>query len=137
MVEIPENQVSQADLAEWYQLKAELSRVKSAEMLLRTKIFKAMFPAPEEGTNSYPMEDGYVLKAKHTISREIDQGTFQAMREKFAEHGINPDAVVRWKPSLEVKEYRHLTEEQIQLFDQCLIIKPGSPSLEIVKPKKA
>ena len=35
-----------------------------------------------------------------------------------------------------IKEYRELTAEQTQLFDQCLIVKPGSPALEIVLPKK-
>jgi hypothetical protein len=36
-----------------------------------------------------------------------------------------------------LKEYRTLPEEQHQLFDQCLIVKPGSPALEIVLPAKA
>ena len=136
MTLIPENQVTQADLAEWYKLQEELKKVKAREMLLRTKIFGYFFTSPVEGTNSYDLPDGYVLKGKHTINREVDPGAFQAMREQFSQAGIHPDAMVQWKPSLKLKEYRELTAEQIQLFDQCLIVKPGSPALEIVLPKK-
>lgn len=136
MTLIPENQVTQADLAEWYKLQEELKKVKAREMLLRTKIFGYFFASPVEGTNSYDLPDGYVLKGKHTINREVDAGTLVALRDKFAESGISADALVQWKPSLKLKEYRELTAEQMHMFDQCLIIKPGSPALEIVLPKK-
>jgi len=137
MAQIPENNVTDADLAEWYRLQDQLKKVKAAEMLLRTKIFKGFFPNPQEGTNNHNLPDGYVLKGKHTINREVDPGAFQAMREQFAQAGIHPDSLVQWKPSLKLGDYRELTAEQMHLFDQCLIIKPGSPALEIVLPAKA
>lgn len=136
MVQIPQNAVSAEDLAEWYRLQDELKKIKAKEMLLRTKIFGFYFPNPEEGTNNFTMPDGYVLKGKHTINREVDAGTLVALRDKFAESGISADALVQWKPSLKLKEYRELTAEQMHMFDQCLIIKPGSPALEIVLPAK-
>lgn len=136
MVQVPENTVTAEDMAEWYRLQDELKKVKAREMLLRTKIFWYFFASPVEGTNSYDLPDGYVLKGKHTINREVDPGAFQAMREQFSQAGIHPDVMVQWKPSLKLKEYHELTAEQIQLFDQCLIVKPGSPALEIVLPKK-
>lgn len=137
MTSIPNNAVSQADLAEWYRLQEELKRIKASEMLLRQKIFGAYFPSPAEGTNSAPLADGWVLKGKHTINREIDPGAFGAMKEQFAQAGIAADSLVQYKPSLVLKEYRTLTEEQRQLFDRALIVKPGSPALEIVLPAKA
>lgn len=137
MVQVPENTVTAEDMAEWYRLQDELKKIKAKEMLLRTKIFKFYFPTPEEGTNNHPLPDGYVLKGKHTITREVDPGAFQAMRQQFQEAGIHPDLMVQWKPSLKIKEYRELTAEQLHLFDQCLIIKDGSPALEIVLPKRA
>lgn len=137
MTNIPANTVSQEDLAEWYRLQEELKKVKASEMLLRQKIFGAYFPSPTEGTNSAPLADGWVLKGKHTINREIDPGAFGAMKEQFAEAGIAADSMVQYKPSLVLKEYRTLTEEQRQLFDRALIVKPGSPALEIVLPAKA
>lgn len=46
------------------------------------------------------------------------------------------DDVIRWKPELAVTVYRNLTADQIHLVDQCLEIKPGSPSLDLVAPKE-
>lgn len=137
MTSIPNNAVSHADLAEWYRLQEELKRIKASEMLLRQKIFGAYFPSPAEGTNSAPLADGWVLKGKHTINREIDPGALGAMKEQFAQAGIAADSLVQYKPSLVLKEYRTLTEEQRQLFDRALIVKPGCPALEIVLPAKA
>ena len=137
MTNIPANTVTQEDLAEWYRLQEELKKVRAAEMLLRQKIFGAYFPSPTEGTNSAPLADGWVLKGKHTINREIDPGALGAMKEQFAQAGIAADSMVQYKPSLVLKEYRTLTEEQRQLFDRALIVKPGSPALEIVLPAKA
>ena len=137
MTTIPANTVSQEDLHEWYRLQDELKKIKASEMLLRQKIFGAYFPSPAEGTNSAPLAEGWVLKGKHTINREIDPGAFGAMKTRFAEAGIRADDLVQYKPSLVLKEYRTLTKEQHQLFDQCLIVKPGSPALEIVLPAKA
>ncbi len=135
MTTIPENTVSMEDLNKWYLLQEEVRKAKAAEMLLRTKIFRYFFPSPEEGTNSYKLPDGHVLKGKHNITRNIDPGTLQAMGEQFREAGIHCDILVKWEPTLKTSVYRELTEEQAHLFDQCLIIKDGSPSLEIVLPK--
>lgn len=136
MVEIPENEVTQADLSQWYTMQEELKKLRAAEMLLRQKIFKAFFPVPSEGTNNHELSDGWMLKGKHTINRDIDPGAFQVLRKQFEDAGIHPDALVQYKPSLVKREYNMLTEEQRHLFDQALIVKPGSPSLEIVLPKK-
>lgn len=146
MAEIPENAVTAADLAEWYRLQAELGKLKSAEALLRSKIFKHYFPAPTEGTNKFELNDGTgaVLKATHVINRSIDPGALDAL--KAAQHEAAPgsnvpklplDELVRYKPELAVSEYRKLTDEERIFFDQCLIIKPGSPQMEISIPKKA
>ena len=137
MSDIPANTVTQEDLNEWYKLAAELKRVKAAEMLLRQKIFKSYFPDPKEGTNSHPLADGWVLKGKYPINREVDQGSLAAYKEKFVEAKINADALVQYKPELKLSAYRELTEDQRQLFDHALIVKPGSPALEIVLPAKA
>lgn len=136
MVAIPPNEVTQKDLEEWYNADLELARVKAKEILLRNRIFKHYFPAPVEGTNSAPLPDGYVLKATYPITRNVDEGAMAALKEKFIEKLISTDKLVKYKPSLSVSEYRTLTAEQQQLFDQCLEVKPGTPALEIVLPKK-
>jgi hypothetical protein len=137
MTLIPPNTVTAEDMSSWYQMQEQLKKLKAAEMLLRQKIFGFYFPAPKEGINTIPLDAGWVLKGKHTISREVDPGAFGALKEQFLKAGIAADSMVQYKPSLFMKEYRTLTEEQMHLFDQCLIVKPGSPALEIVLPAKA
>ena len=135
-MEIPQKTITQADVEEWYRLQDELRKIKTKEMLLRRKIFEAVFPDPKEGTNSVELGDGYVLKGKHVINRSIDEGSLQAMSKELQEAGINTDELIEWKPSLKTREYRKLTAEQIHLFDQVLIVKDGSPGLEIVQAKR-
>lgn len=131
------NSVSVADMVEWTELQKQLSDIKAREMALRMKIFKYYFPHPVEGTNDFPLSNDYVLKAKYPITREIDPGALNALTEEFVTAGIRKDMLVQYKPSLLVKEYRTLTDEQRKLFDQALIVKPGSPQMEIVLPKRA
>ena len=136
-MEIPKNTVSQKDLETWYQIQDTLKKLKAQEMILRKRIFEHYFPEPKEGTNSHELNDGYVLKAKYGLLRDIDVGELQSCGDLFAQAGISADALVQWKPFLKVKEYRQMTAEQRALFDRCLVIKPGAPSLEITLPKKA
>lgn len=151
---IPENEVTLDDLKQWYELHEQLGRIKSAEALLRARIFKAKFPEPKEGTNNVPLNDGTgaVLKAQHKIQRDIDVGTLDALKKAQADAvaglatevpaapnapKINFDKLVKYKPELITSAYRELTAEERMYFDQCLVIKPGSPQLEIVIPKRA
>lgn len=136
MVQVPADVVENPnqELVLWYQMREQLSKLKTAESLLRKRLFGHFFPTPTEGTNNYTLPDGFVLKAKHTIIRDIDEPAFLALKPKFEENGINADVLVRRKPELCVTPYRELTAEQMHLFDQCLIIKPGSPQMEIAKP---
>ena len=136
MAEIPTQVVTAAEILEWEQTKAELDRLKSKEMLLRTRIFKGFFPNPVEGTNKFPLANHYELKATHVINRSVDIGAFTNMRPLFTENGLRVDDLVKFKPELAKAEYNKLTEEEKHLFDRCLIIKPGSPSLEIFLPAK-
>lgn len=137
MVTIPANEVTQKDLEQWYAIQNELKALKATEMLLRQKIFKGYFTEPKEGTNTAPLAHGWVLKGTYVLNRDVDLATMGAMKEQFIAAGVSTDTLVQFKPSLVVKEYRTLTEEQRHLFDRALIIKPGAPSLEIMLPAKA
>lgn len=137
MTTIPANEVTQEDLNTWYKMQEQLKALKASEMLLRTKIFKAYFPAPKEGTNTVPLAQGWVLKGTYKIERKPDPALLAAFSASLREQGINPDALIKYEPSLITKAYRELTAEQEQLFDRVLVVKPGAPSLEIVLPAKA
>lgn len=141
---IPENTVTQKDLEVWYELQNQLKKLRATEMLMRQRLFGHFFPKPVEGTNRTDIGGGFDLVGKHVINRKIDFPAFQTLVPKFREEGLQPEKLVEMKPNLVLKEYRELTEEQIFLFDQCLIIDEGSPALEIcaravpkeAKPKK-
>lgn len=138
MSAIPANAVTQEDLNAWSQLQKQLGDLKSAEMLLRTKIFKGLFPNPVEGTNSVPLgTEGWVIKAKYQINRKPDVALLTARAPELRAAGIVLEDVIRTIPELATGEYRKLTDEQRHLLDQVMEVKPGSPALEIVLPKRA
>lgn len=137
MPRLPENEVTVSDLMEWDRLRVQLTSVRNAEMLLRKKIFNHYFPAPKEGTNTAPLANGYVLKGNFPITRDVDTALLKVLLEQFNEAHISADSLIEYKAALVLRAYRTLTAEQQHLFDQCLIIKPGSPALDIVLPAKA
>jgi hypothetical protein len=122
-------------LAEWYKAQKDLAFLKAREAQLRSIIFKNKFPNPVEGTNT-------VIKATHVINRNVDIGSLDALRAAQQQEGyngpkVNLDEVIRWKPELSVTAYKALTAEEQMFVDQALIVKPGSPQLEITIPKRA
>ncbi len=133
---IPVQEVTQEDLNLWYKLTEELARVKVAEMELRKKIFGAKFPSPVEGTNTIPLTEGWVLKGQYKIDRKVDEAAVVALTPVLKEHKIPIKELIIYKPELAIREYRNLDEAQMAIFNQVLLIKPGSPSLEIVKPRR-
>lgn len=137
MVQIPANGVSFDDIAQWEQAKVALGLAKSKEALLRARVFGACFPDPKEGTNKFPLANDYILNATHVISREIDVAVLKSSTPMLQEKQIPVDALITYKPSLVMSEYRTLTDEERQIFDIVLIVKPGSPQMSIELPAKA
>jgi hypothetical protein len=142
--------VTPAELAKWFLLKKQLATVKAAESLMRARIAKFFFPSPDEGTNNHPLKDGTgaVLKLTHTIDRKVDEGELEALKAVLAEaetdeksnlHGITLDfdKLIVWKPELKIAEYRKLSEAERQVFDRVLVVKPGSPQVDIKIPARA
>ena len=124
------------DLNEWYLLKDQLVPLAIKEKELRSKIFKAAFPEAKEGTNKYDLGSGYILKAVYPITRDIDVALLDTYKEKLAENHISEDKLIKRVPKLETKFYKCLTKEELKLVDQFLIIKGGSPQMDIIAPKK-
>lgn len=131
----PEEQLK-LDMIEWYKAAEAMAALKDREMALRVKLFKAFFPTPKEGTNSYDLPDGYVVKGVHVVNRAVDQAVLTTLSKEFAEAHIAIADLIKWKPDLVKSTYNTLSAEQKQLFDQALVIKEGTPQLEIVMPKR-
>lgn len=143
MVELQPDVVTQADLIEWYKLKEELGKLKAKEGLLRSRIFKFYFPAPVEGMNKVPTNDGTggEIKGTHKINRTVDPASLDGLKDELAQEGYNGpllklDELIKYTPELVLSAYRTLTEEERLFFDRALIIKDGSPELKIEVPKK-
>lgn len=144
---IPEDALTPNDLFVWYKMQADLATLKRAENLLRMRIFRHLFPIPEEGTNTVELDalpmlsgmapTGNVIKAVHKMNRDIDIAALTTLTPKFQANNLPLAKLVKYTPELVIKEYRKLTDEERQLFEEALIIKPGSPALEIVLPASA
>jgi len=143
MVLIPERQVTLEHLKEWYALKQQLDEIKNKEIVLRQFIVAGLFPEPIEGTNTHPLNDGTgaVAKATHVINRTVQVEPLAELEKSLSQPDHNLpkldlDKLVKWKPEVSIKEYRTLTDEERNLFDQVLVIKPGMPGFEIMIPKR-
>jgi hypothetical protein len=123
-------------LTTWQAMHTQLAALREQEMALRKRIWGPLFPNPVEGTNKFALGNGYQLVGKYPIDRKVDEGLLQVLKPKLAEANIMVDAVVQYKPEFKKAVYNTFTEEQKHLFDQCLIVKPGSISFEVVAPKE-
>lgn len=131
-----ESENIQDDLKTWYNLQVQLADLKHKEMNLRLKLFGTFFKEPHEGTNNVPLDKGWVLQATYPISRSVDVASLATLQPVFRDAKLPVKDLIRYKPELSVGEYRKLSDEQRKLFDQVLIIKPGTPQLELVLPKR-
>lgn len=121
-------------LQRWYSLAKQLKKVKEEEMALRIAIRDMAFPQLKEGANSFEFKPGWVLKNTHKLNRTIDETVLEAVRGELPHVAFNN--LIQWKPELRIKHYRELTETDRQVFDEALVIKPGSPAFTIVEKKK-
>lgn len=131
MVDIPELEITQTDIQEWYKLQKELATLKQRESLMRDRIVRGVFKDLKEGTNNYSLGDGYVLKGTHTITRSVDVALLSQLQTSLVEKGVPVDSLIKQKPELVKSEYSKLPPELRHQFEQVLTIKPGSTSLKI------
>lgn len=129
-------EVTQEDINNWYIFKQKLSEYKDLEIALRKKIAAFYFRDPHEGTNTIDMTDGFVMKMGHTINRKIDEAAFSATKERLRELGVDADTLVRFKPELVKSVWNAMTPEIKEVTAEFIIEDVGTPSLEIMQPKK-
>ena len=106
------------------------------EQELRKEVAALFFDAPEEGTNTLDLAQGWKLKLGYKLDRKLDEAALPAVCEQLRAVGFNPDTLLRYKPELEIKSYRALDASTKAVFDAALTTKPASPTLELVAPKE-
>lgn len=129
-------------LLEWQKARDELLRAANVEMTMRRAVIATFFPtaAPdEEGTRNYELGNEWKLKAVFKLNYNVDKKNVDTMLDTLEKTGDDgkfiAERIINWSPSLSVKEYRELSDEQKKIVDTVITIKPGTPSLEIVEPK--
>lgn len=128
--------VTQNDMDTWFQLTKQLELIKTQEMELRKKIFAYYFTQPKEGTNTVPLNAGWVIKGEYKINRSVDLPLLTNHMNDLRKKKVPVESLIKYEPKLVVAEYRKLDEKQRAAVDEVLKITVGSPSLEIVLPKK-
>lgn len=126
-------------LTEWQNTVAQVVAFKPTvekEMTLRKKAMELFFPAAKEGVNSLALPGDWTLKGTAKMDRKIDEAALPAVKEKMIEMEFNPDLLIRNEPVLNTKIYKTLSDELRKVFDHAIIMKPSSPSLELVPPKE-
>lgn len=124
------------ELLKLEELNEQIARLKVEEMELRKKLFGEMVPNPVEGTNTVPLANGYVIKWKFPINRTVDKAALPTVREMLKAKGVNMDDLIRMKPELSVSEYKKASSDTVKILSLAVTEKPGSPSYEIVLPKR-
>ena len=126
-----------ADLVyELERLTKEARKAEADAMMLRKTIANTFFPTTE-GSHTLPLSDGSGLKLTITnkVNRTIDEAVLQSIGEQLREARISTAMVIKMKPELKLADWRKLSPEQHEIFDQCITEKEGSPSFEVKRPK--
>lgn len=130
-------------LEAWYNLTQQIEGFKpimAEELALRKELVEAFFNTKIEGTQSAPLSNGggWMVKANIKLERKIDETALPAVLESLRELKVTTtDTLVKYKPTLSLSAYKNLQKlnnEASKVFDQCLTIKPGTPTLEMVPP---
>lgn len=124
-------------LNRWYALhqhvEQQLKPIIEQERALRRELIDAYFPEPKEGSNKADIGGGWTLEHYRWIDYQIDEAVVPAVTTQLPPGFL--DHLLRYKPELQLKNYRTLPKEYKDVFDQCVISKPGSPSVKLVAPK--
>lgn len=142
-------------LAEWEKAAADLEEAKPREMALRKQVMSLAFANPKIGTNDYPLNNGYVLKAQHKVTRKFiipndlksphpdNEPTLSDAVDRMVEELRRCDnegafvaaRLVKWEPKLVDKEYNSLTDKYKAIVDHYIETKNATPLVEIKAPK--
>lgn len=107
-------------LIEWQQISEQLAALRNKELELRKEIFAESFQSPREGVNKFPLANDFGLVATYKLTRRIKD-----------EQPLKDMGLLKYKPELDLKKYRDLSDEQRRVVDASLVISPATPTLEI------
>src|SRR5574337_316819 len=125
-------------LTAWDNVKREVAAFKPTiekEAALRKQVMAAFFPSPKEGVNAFDLQADWKLKGTYKLDRKIDEAALPAVQEQMREAGHNPDPYIKFVPELNTTIYKAASAEIKAILDHAIIMKPASPTVELVPPK--
>ena len=130
-----ENLTYEQILTKHQNIVKKLAALKTEEREVRELLIAGAFPnVTAEGTHTFEMADGRVLKATINYSRSVDATAVQPVIEQLRSIGVDTTRLFNWKPSLVVGEYNKLSPEAQKAADAAITTKPGAPTLKVVSP---
>lgn len=130
---------------EWREAQIQLAAAKKRESELREEILTGAFGFDREtfrtGTENYPLNAGFKLKAVFKLNYKLDNTDDKVDKALSKIEKAGPEGafiagrLVNWKPELSTREYNALEPKYQKIIDEVLTISVGTPSLELVEPK--
>lgn len=114
-------------VAEWNAVQQSLKEIKKTELELRKRLLKELFPENVTGTIYTNVGDKRV-KANFGLSYKVEEDALNIIGPELTDAAAN---CIKWKPSLIMKEYKALSDEDRDLLDECITCKPALPSVSI------
>ncbi len=121
-------------LARWEEVSQQLADLKKEELTLRKELFTTFFPNPELGVNNLPLNADYVLKGTSKVSKTVDAAALDSIMPRLSDSA--KDRVIKFKPSIDFKAFEYVDDFDKALIQECIVTKPATPTLAIVKPKR-
>lgn len=124
-------------LAHWENLKRQVKHLQETERAYREGLFAALFTSPTEGVNEYALPDGRVVKGTYKITRKLDPEKLEELVKGRKVTAKVAERIQNWHVTLDLTEYRELTDKQRAAVDAAIEAKPALPTLEVVWPAPA
>jgi hypothetical protein len=130
-------------LVAWAGLQKWAAFFKEAEMRVRKAVFVQCFPAPKLGVNSFPLNQGYVLKATHKINYALDEALIPLVRAELASQNIPLDPFLKVSYKLVESAYKEITADEQKnqtigpVLRKMITATDAAPAMEITLPAAA
>ena len=130
------NQMLQKELSDklmlWSETEKKLKTLKKIESELRDEIAEYYFNINQRGTQKKPLGGGYnlVVEIKENL-KIINNELLDICLLKLDSEFENLPDLIKTKSEININEYKKLTPEQKEIFDDCLISQMSKPKLSI------
>ena len=136
-------------LQAWQAKAATLEIAKAEEMEARKAAVELMADPEKVGkVDNVELGNGYKAKLKVPVNygfvkdsnEKLDKTRIDKALSKIEKDGsageMIAERLVKWTPALSLTEYKLLSAKHKAVIDEVLVTSNGTPTLEIVEPKK-